>query len=338
MKAIVSRDYGPPDEVLEPEDIEVPVPGDDDVVVRVHATSANPADWHLVRGEPYLARVQLGLRRPKNQVLGCDVAGRVHAVGRDASSFQVGDAVYGSPIMRGFGAFAEYVRVPVDLLARKPVNLSFEQAAAVPVAALTALQALRDHGRLQAGQRVLLIGASGGIGTFAIQIAKAFDAEVTAVCSTRNLELVRSLGADHVIDYTTDDPTRGERRYDLVLQIVGTATPSHCRRVLGPQGTLVQISGDASGRWIGPFGRMVRGRLLSPFVSQRITSFVMTPNGEDLQQLTDLVESGRVTPVIDRTYSLTEVPFAVRYVEEGHARGKVVVTVAPDDQPDHDDP
>ena len=327
MRAIVSRGYGAPDEVLELRELDVPVTGDDDVLVRVRATSVNPADWHLIRGEPYIARLQLGLRAPKHRVLGCDVAGQVDAVGRNVTAFQPGDEVFGSPFMHGFGAFAEYVRVPQDLVAPKPTNLSFDQAAVVPLAGLTALQGLRDHGRIEAGHRVLVIGASGGVGTFAVQIAKSFDTEVTGVCSTRNVDMVRSLGADHVIDYTKQDPTAGRQRHDLVLQVAGTSSPSDCRRVLTPKGTLVQISGDADGRWVGPVGRIVIARLLSPFVSQTLASFTVTPNREDLALLEQLVEAGTVTPVIDRTYSLSDIPEAVRYLEEGHTRGKVAVTV-----------
>jgi len=327
MKAIVQDRYGPPRELLELKDIDKPVVEDDAVLVRVHATSANPADWHLLRGEPYLARLQLGLRNPKHTVLGCDVAGQVEAVGRNVTTLQPGDEVFGSPFMHGFGAFAERVVVPEDLLAPKPANLSFEQAAAVPLAASTALQGLRDHGRIEPGQRVLIIGASGGVGTFAMQIAKALGAEVTAVCSTRNVDMVRSLGADHVIDYTRDDFTKGEQRYDLILQVAGSSSPSDCRRALTPKGTLVLISGDSDDRWIGPVDRLIKARLLSPLVSQRMVNFTVTPSTEDLESLRELIEAGKVTPVIDRTYPLSEVPEAIRYLEEGHARGKVVITV-----------
>jgi NADPH:quinone reductase-like Zn-dependent oxidoreductase len=327
MEAIVSRRYGPPDEVLAPEDLAPPVAAHDDVVVRVEASSANPADWHLVRGEPRIARLQLGLRHPKHQVLGCDVAGRVEAVGRDVTTFRPGDEVFGSPFMRGFGAFAELVRVPVDCLAPKPARLSFAQAAAVPLAALTALQGLRDHGRIAAGQRVLVIGASGGVGTFAVPIAKSFGAEVTGVCSTRNVDLVRSLGADHVLDHTAvdvTDPAAGGP-YDLVLQVAGATPASALRRVLTPTGRLVQISGDGGGRWTGPVGRMIRSRLLAPFVGQTITSFTVAPNAADLEHLAALVEAGTVTPVIDRTYPRREVAAALLYLETGRAQGKVVI-------------
>ena len=227
--------------------------------------------------------------------------------------------------MHGFGAFAERVSVSEDLLAPKPTNLSFEQVAAVPLAASTALQGLRDHGRIEPGQRVLIIGASGGVGTFAVQIAKSFDAEVTGVCSTRNVGLVRSLGADRVIDYTREDFARSGQKYDLVFQLAGTRSPSECRRVLTSKGTLVQISGDSDGRWIGPMDRIIKALVLSPFVSQKMASFTVKPNKEDLRFLTELIESGKLTPVIDRTYSLGETSEAIRYLESGHARGKVVI-------------
>jgi NADPH:quinone reductase-like Zn-dependent oxidoreductase len=328
MKAIVQDKYGSPHELLELKDIGEPVVEDNAVLVRVHATSVNPADWHLLRGEPYIARLQLGLRNPKHAVLGCDVAGQVEVVGRNVTTLQPGDEVFGSPFMHGFGAFAERVVVPENLLAPKPANLSFEQAAAVPLAASTALQGLRDHGRIEPGQSVLIIGASGGVGTFAVQIAKALGAEVTAVCSTRNVDMVRSFGADHVIDYTRDDFTRGERRYDLILQVAGSSSPSDCRRALTPKGTLVLISGESEDRWIGPVDRIVKALLMSPFVSQRMVNFTVAPNQEDLQALRELIEAGEVSPAIDRTYSLTEVPEAIRYLEEGHARGKLVISVS----------
>jgi NADPH:quinone reductase-like Zn-dependent oxidoreductase len=326
MKAIVQDRYDSPD-VLELKDIDKPVVKDDDVLVRVHATSVNPADWHFMRGEPYIARLQFGLRRPKHTVPGCDVSGQVEAVGNDVTMFQPGDEVFGSPFAHGLRAFAEYVCVSDDLLALKPANLSFDQAAAVPLAALTALQGLRDHGRIEPGHEVLIIGASGGVGTFAVQIAKSFGAEVTGVCSTRNVDMVRSIGADHVIDYTQEDFTQGGQRYDLILQLAGTRSASDCRRALIPKGTLVLISGESSRRWIGPVDRIVKARALSPFVSQKMISFTVKPNKKDLQSLKELIEAGKVTPVIDRTYSLSEVPDAIGYLEEGHARGKVVITV-----------
>ena len=329
MQAIVAHEYGPPDEVLAAKDVDPPVAGDHDVVVRAQASSVNPADWHLIRGEPRIARLQIGLRRPKHPVLGCDVAGQVHAVGKDVTTLRPGDEVFGSPFLRGFGAFAEHVRVPQECLAPKPAGLSAEQAAAVPLAASTALQGLRDHGRIEAGQRVLIIGASGGVGTFAVQIAKSFGAEVTGVCGTTNVELVRSLGADHVVDRTKGDVTRGGQRYDLVLQVSGTSSPTDLRRVLTPAGVLVQISGDSDGRWIGAVSRMVAARLSSPFVRPTMVGFTVKPNSDDLQHLANLVEAGTVTPVIDRTYPLSEVPQALHYLESGHARGKVVITHTP---------
>src|ERR687889_112079 len=274
MKAMVNMKYGAPD-VLELTEVERPTPKDDEVLLKVHAASVNPADWHLLRGDPYIARLQLGLRYPKTRVLGCDVAGQVEAVGKNVTMLRPGDEVFGSPFMHGFGAFAEHVCVPEDLLAPKPAALSFEQAAAVPLAASTALQGLRDHGRIAPGQKVLIVGASGGVGTFAVQIAKSFDAEVSGVCSTRNVEMVRSLGADHVIDYTQEDFTQSGQKYDLIFQLAGTLSPSECRRALTPKGTLVQISGESDGRWIGAVDRIIKGLVLSPFVSQKIASFTV---------------------------------------------------------------
>ena len=327
MKAMAYMKYGPPD-VLELTEVERPTPKEDEVLLKVHAASVNPADWHLLRGTPYIARLQLGLRKPKDRILGCDVAGQVEALGKNVSRLRPGDEVFGSPFMHGFGAFAESVCVSEGLLAPKPANLSFEQAAAVPLAASTALQGLRDHGGIEPGHRVLIIGASGGVGTFAVQIAKSFGAEVSGVCSTRNVEMVRSLGADHVIDYTVEDFARsGHKKYDLIFQLAGTRSPSECRRALTSKGTLVQISGDSDGRWIGPVDRIVKALVLSPFVSQKMASFTVKPNKEDLQFLKQLIEAGTLTPVIDRTYPLSEVPEAIRYLENGHARGKVVITV-----------
>ncbi len=326
MKAIVRDNYGPPD-VLELRDIDKPEPGDAGVLLRVHATSVNPADWHILRGDPYIARLQLGLRNPKDRVLGCDVAGQVEGVGKNVTMLQPGDEVFGSPFMHGFGAFAEHLRISEDLLAPKPTTLSFEQAATVPLAASTALQGLRDHGRIEPGQRVLIIGASGGVGTFAVQIAKSFDAEVTGVCSTRNVDIARSLGADHVIDYTEEDFTRSGQQYDLIFQLAGTRSPSECRSALTSNGTLVISSGESEGRWIGPVDRVIKALVLSALVSQKMVSFTVKPNKEDLQFLRQLIETGKLAPVIDRTYPLAEVPEAIRYLEEGRARGKVVITV-----------
>lgn len=327
MRAIICRGYGPPDEVLRLTDVDEPVVGDDDVLVRVHATSVNAADWHIVRADPSIARLQMGLRKPSFAIPGCDFAGVVDSVGKDVTTVGPGDEVFASSFMHGFGAFAERVSVSERLVAPKPSNLTFEQAAAVPLAAMTALQGLRDHGHVGAGDKVLIVGASGGVGTFAVQIARALGAEVTGVCSTANTEMVRSLGAHHVIDYTAADFTDGSRRYDLILQAAGTSSARACRRALTAKGTLLQISGTSDNHWIGPLSRMLSGRLLSPFVSQTITSFTVQPNGDDLGVLRTMVEAGEVAPVVDRTYSLTDIHDAVRHVETGHARGKVVVTL-----------
>jgi NADPH:quinone reductase-like Zn-dependent oxidoreductase len=322
MKAIVFDRYGSAD-VLELKDIERPVVNDDDVLIRVRAASANPLDWHNMRGEPYIMRPQSGLRGPKRRVLGNDVAGEVEEVGKNVTRFRPGDEVIGDVN----GSFAEYACVTKAPLGLKPAKLTFEQAAAVPVAGVTALQGLREHGRMQPRQKVLIIGASGGVGTFAVQIAKSFGAEVTGVCSTRNVELVRSLGADHVIDYTQEDFTRSGQRYDLIFQLAGTRSPSDCRSALTAKGTLVLSSGESSGRWIGPVGRIMKAVALSPFVGQRLVTFIAKRSSEDLQLLKELIDAGNVTPVIDRTYPLSGVPEAIRYLEEGHARGKVVITV-----------
>ena len=327
MKAIVHDRYGPPD-VLELADIEDPRVDDDEVLVRVRAASVNPADWHMMRGEPRIARLDMGVRGPKHRVLGCDLAGEVEAVGANVRKLKPGDEVFGSPFGHGFGALAEACAcASEDLLAPKPANLTFEQAAAAPLAGMTALQALRDHGRIEPGQTAMIIGASGGVGTFAVQIAKSLGAEVTGVCSARNLDLVGSLGADHVIDYTEGDFIRDGQRYDLVFQVAGARSPSDLRRALTSNGTLVAISGDSKGRWIGPIGRAARAFALYRFVSQRLAIFTVKPNTDDLRTLKEMIEVGEVKPVIDRTYSLQEVPEAIGYLEQGRARGKVVVTV-----------
>jgi NADPH:quinone reductase-like Zn-dependent oxidoreductase len=326
VKAIVRDTYGSAD-VLELTDIDKPEPGDDEVLLRVHAASVNPADWHILRGVPYIARMQFGLGKPKDRVLGCDVAGHIEAVGNNVTMLQPGEEVFGSPFMHGLGAFAEWVCISEDLLAPKPANLSFEQVAAVPLAALTALQALRDQGRIEPGYKVLIIGASGGVGTFAVQIAKSFDVEVSGVCSTRNLEMVRALGAEHVIDYTQEDFTHSGQKYDLIFQLAGTLSPSECRSALTSNGTLLISSGESEGSWIGPLDRVIKALVLSPFVSQKMASFTVKPNREDLQLLKRFIEDGTITPVIDRTYPLAEVPEAIGYLEEGHAQGKVVISV-----------
>ena len=327
MKAIVQESYGSPRDVLQHTDVAEPTVGDDDVLVRVRATSVNPADWHMLRGMPYIARLSFGLRGPKAPVIGCDVAGEVEAVGGNVTAVGPGDEVFACPFMRGFGTFAERVAVASDLVAVKPANLSFEQAAAVPMAGLTALQAVRDHGRVEPGHRVLVIGASGGVGTFAVQIAKALGAEVTGVCSKRNVDLVRSIGADHVVDYTRDDYVQPGQRYDLIVQVAGTRSPSDCRRALTPKGTLLGISGESTGRWIGPIVRVIKASAMSPFVSQSLKSFTVKPDRAGLEFLRERIEAGEISPVIDRTYPMGEVPEAIEYLEEGHARGKVVIAV-----------
>lgn len=322
MKGIRFYAYGSP-EVLTLQDLDMPAVGDDDVLIRVRAASVNPLDWHLMRGTPYITRAQGGVSRPKSSTLGADLAGQVEAVGSNVTTLQVGDEVFALKQ----GAFAEYVTMRHDAgVLKKPASLTLEQAASVPVAALTAYQALRHHGRLQPGQRLLVNGAAGGVGTFAVQIGKALGAEVTGVCSSRNVELVRDLGADHVIDYTKEDFTRSGQRYDVVLDNVGNHPLLACRRMLTPRGTLLMNSGSGDGL-LGPLARVLRGLALSPFVRQRLVFFVASPNRDDLAALCDLFESGKVTPVIDRTYSLSEVPKAISYLEEGHAQGKVVITV-----------
>jgi len=328
IKAIVYHEYGSPDDVLELQDIDKPVVNDDDVLARVHAASVNPYDWHWVTGLPHFSRTQFGLRKPKVDGLGADMAGQVEAVGKNVTRIQPGDDVFGDLSVCGLGAFAEYVCVPEHAVVRKPANLTFEQTAAVPLAATTALQGLRDHGRIQSGQKVLINGASEGVGTFAVQIAKSFGAEVTGVCSTRNMEMVRSIGADHVIDYTQEDFTRSGQRYDLMLDLVGNRSVSECRRVLTPQGVYMASFGQPDHRWLGPLAQVFRTLALSPFVSQKMTMYVMKPNQKDLVVLQELLESGKVAPVIDRTYPLSRIPEAFRYLEEGHAQGKVVITVA----------
>src|SRR5215212_1237788 len=321
MKAIVYDNYGSPD-VLRCEEIEQPTVGDNEVLIKVSAASLNPLDYHLLR-HPFIRRLLLALSKQKITRPGRDVAGEVAAVGSLVTQFKPGDAVFGAC----GGAFAEYTSASESALVIKPDNVTFEQAASVPVAAMTALQGLRDKGRIQPGQKVLINGASGGVGTFAVQIAKSFGAEVTGVCSTRNVEMVRSIGADQVIDYTREDFTQSGQRYDLIFQLAGTRSPLDCRRALTSRGTLVQISGDSNDRWIGPVDRIIKAVVLSPFVSQKMASFTVKPNKEDLRFLKQLIEAGQLAPVIDRTYPLSETPEAIRYLENGHARGKVVITV-----------
>ena len=328
MQAVVYRQYGPPD-VLRLERTEQWLPEDHQVLIKVRAASANPLDWHYMRGTPYLMRMDTGWRAPKSPRLGADMAGVVVEVGKDVTRFKPGDEVFGT----GGGTFAEYVRSSESKIVRKPAGLTFEQAAAIPVAALTALQGLRDKGHLHAGQKVLINGASGGVGTFAVQIAKALGAEVTGVCSTRNLELVRSLGADHVVDYTSEDVTQGAERYDVILDNVGTQPLLDFRRVMKPDGIFVIVGGGGpnDGKLIGPMARPLQGLLLAPFVSQQFVMLLADINDKDLQFISDLIVARKLTPVIDRTYTLSEVPAAIRYLEEGHARGKVIITVAADD-------
>ena len=327
MKAIRFDRYGPP-EVLQLRDVAAPAVGDDEMRVRVRAASVNPLDWHFMRGMPYLVRVQAGLSRPRASArrLGADMAGIVEAVGRDVTGFRPGDEVFGGREDRG--TLAEYVTIHRDGVAlTKPASLTFEQAASVPVAAITALQALRDKGRIQPGQNVLVNGASGGVGTFAVQIAKALGAKVTGVCSTPNVEMVASIGADQVIDYTRQDFTRARREYDLVIDIAGNRTVTETRRVLVPKGVLVAVGGPDKGPWVGPLSRLATMVVLSPAVSQRMVGFLSHQNKDDLAVLCELLATGKVTPVIDRTYPLSAAGEAIGYLERGHARGKVIVTV-----------
>jgi NADPH:quinone reductase-like Zn-dependent oxidoreductase len=322
MKAIVYSRYGSPD-VLRYEEIEKPTAGDGEVLIRVRAASVNPFDWHLMRGMPYFLRIVAGLRQPKETRLGVDVAGEVEATGKKVTSFKAGDEVFGACR----GALAEYARTPESALVTKPDSVTFEQAAAAPLAALTALQGLRNEGQIRPGQKVLINGAAGGVGTFAVQIAKSFGADVTGVCSTRNLDMVRSIGADRVVDYTREDFTRSAQRYDLILDAVGNHSLSACRRVLNPTGNYVAVGGP-SGRWmIGFLARVIAAPVLSRLVSQKLSIVMTRPSQEDLATVRDLLAAGRVTPVIDRRYELSEVPAAIRYLEAGHARGKVVITI-----------
>lgn len=322
MEAIVQDRYGSPD-VLELRDIDEPEVKDDEVLVRVHAAAVHPGDQLFVRGLPYIIRIGSGLLKPRKRVPGFDVAGRVEAVGKNATEFQPGDEVFG----KCNGSCVEYVSVSEDSLALKPANLTFEQAAALTTSGVAALHALRDTGKVQPGQQVLINGASGGVGTFAVQIAKSLGAEVTGVCSTRNVDLVRSIGADHVIDYTQEDFTRSGQRYDFILDNVANHSLSDCRRALTARGTLVPNNGTSGGRWIGTVGRSFKALALSPFVRQRLRPFVSLPKKEDLVVLKEFIEAGKITPVIDRTYPLSEVPEAMRYLEKGHAQGKIVITV-----------
>ncbi len=321
MKAIMRTKYGSPD-VLELLEINKPVPMDNQLLVRVHAAAVNPLDWHILRGEPFLVRLMgFGLLKPKHQILGADMAGRVEAVGKNVIQFKSGDEVFGSSM----GGFAEYACVCEDKLVLKPAAMTFEQAAAVPVAGITALQALRDHGRIQAGHYVLINGASGGVGTFAVQIAKALGAHVTGVCSGRNLEMVRSIGADQVIDYTKEEFWRSGKEYDLILDNAAFQSISKSLHALKATGVYVLVGGSSS------TASILRSLILNPLISKikgrKVVSFMANVNQRDLAVLKELLEAGKVVPVIDRKYSLSEVPQTIRYVEKGHTRGKVVVTV-----------
>ena len=321
MKAIVYHKYGSPD-VLGLQDIDMPVVNDDDVLVRVRAASLNPYDWHFMRGEPRFMRLISGLRKPKSARLGVDMAGEVEAVGKQVTQFQPGDEVFG----RGQGSFGEYVCVSEESLVGKPANITFEQAAAVYMAASTALQGLRDRGGIQPGHKVLINGASGGVGTFAVQIAKSFGAEVTAVCSTRNVDMVRSIGADHVVDYTQEDFTQGERRYDLMFDTIGNHSLATFRALLVSGGKYLMV-GMPTGRWIQPLPRVIGASLLSLFMGKKMVLVNTKLSNDDLHTLKGLLEDEKITTVIDRTYELSEIQEGIRYLEEGHAQGKVVITV-----------
>jgi NADPH:quinone reductase-like Zn-dependent oxidoreductase len=323
MKAIVQDAYGTDETVLRLTEIDRPTLDDDEILVRVAAASVDKGTWHLMTGLPYAMRLAgFGVRSPKAPNPGRSFAGTIESVGKDVTEFKPGDEVYGTCD----GSFAEYARAQASLLAPKPANLSFAQAAAVPISGVTALQAVRKA-QVQPGQRVLIVGASGGVGTFAVQIAKAFGAEVTGVCSTAKTDLVRSLGADHVIDYTRDDFTSGEQRYDVILDTGGNRRLSHLRRALTPRGTLVIVGGETGGRWLGGFDRSLRAALLSPLVSQKLGMLASRENAEDLVVLQELIESGKITPAIDRTYPLSETPQAIQHLQDGRAQGKVVITI-----------
>jgi len=323
MKAIVYRQYGSPD-VLRLEEVEKPTPAANQLLIKVHDASLNPLDWHFMRGKPYVMRMSVGMGRPKGTRIGVDFSGTVEAVGADVKQFKVGDEIFGT----ADGALAEYVTSTEAGLALKPSNITFEQAASVPVAALTALQGLRDKGQLKAGQKVLINGASGGVGTFAVQIAKSLGADVTGVCSTRNVDMVRSIGADHVIDYTKEDFTKGSQRYDLIFDTVGNHALLDYRRVLNPHGIFVIIGAQSDDPWLGPLASPIKAFAISPFVSQQFTMLMADANKtNDLDTLRDLMQAGKLTPVIDRQYTLNDAPAAMRYLEQGHARGKVIVSL-----------
>jgi NADPH:quinone reductase-like Zn-dependent oxidoreductase len=323
MQAVVQDAYGAPQDVLTLQEIDKPGPGDDDVLVQIRAAGVHIGDWLVMNGLPYMIRLGFGVTKPKNTVPGMEFAGQVEAVGKNVSQFQPGDEVFG---YAGAGAFAEYVSVSQDALAMKPANASFEQAAVVPISGITAIQALRDKGKVQPGHKVLIIGASGGVGTYAVQIAKAYGAEVTGVCSTRNVDMVRSLGADHVVDYTHEDISQNGQQYDLILDTAGNRPLSELRRMLTPTGTLV-IVGGSGGPWLMGTGRSLKALAVSPFTGQTLTMFLSRTTKDDLIALSELIESGQVTPVVDRTFSFDETADALTYVGERHTRGKTVITM-----------
>ena len=324
MKAIVHERYGAPADVLDLREVDAPTPADDQVLIRVAASSVNPYDWHVMRGIPYAMRLVSGFLRPRKQILGADVSGVVEAVGAKVTRLAPSDAVFADA---GAGAFAEYVAVPEKRVSRAPANIPLEHAAAVPLAGITALQGLRDKAQTRDGQRVLVIGASGGVGVFAVQIARAFGAEVVGVCSSANADLVESLGATEVIDYTREDVTRAGVEYDAVFQLGGTDTASELEGAVTPTGALVMASGDSPGRVFGPVGRTIVARVRSPFVGHRISTLLASPNADDLDALRAMIEAGQVTPVVSATYSLADLPEAMRQIETGHTRGKVIVTI-----------
>jgi NADPH:quinone reductase-like Zn-dependent oxidoreductase len=323
MKAAVYRCYGSTD-VLKIEKIAKPIPADNRVLVKVQAASVNPLDWHYMQGKPYVMRPGSGIGAPNSIHMGADFAGTIESVGKDVKRFKPGDEVFGDRD----GAFAEYVSVGENgAIALKPSNMSMEQAAAVPIAGITALQALRDKGKIQSGQKVLINGASGGVGTFAVQIAKSYGAEVTGVCSGKNADMVRSIGADHVIDYTKDDFTRGSERYDLIIDNVGNHSSSEIRRVLKPNGSVVTVGGPSDNAWLGPLTGLLSDMIVSRFVSQKMIFMLAQANKEDMDVLRDMMQAGKLTPVIDRRYKLEQTAEAIGYLEQGHARGKVIITV-----------
>ena len=322
MRAIVYNEYGPPD-VLKLTEVEKPVPGDNQVLVKIHAASVNYGNLVLLKGEPFLARFAFGLLKPKYSIPGGDIAGRVEEVGKDVKHFQPGDEVFGDLSGCGWAGFAEYVSVPEKALALKPGNLSFEEAAAIPMAGVTALQSLRDKGKIQPGQKVLINGASGGVGTFAVQIAKSFGAEVTGVCSTRNLDILESIGADHCLDYTKESFTEKTERYDLILGVNGGLPLSYYKRALNPNGIFIHVGGSGTQM----FQAMAMGPWISMTSRKKMRSFLQRANQQDLIYMKELVEAGKVKPVIDRCYKLREVQDAFRYFEQGHAQGKVVITI-----------